>query len=62
MKTRLELARVSNPFLKNTQKEFAIRVAESGLYLAVMGNVTTGRAPKKYAVSLSDSVSNEYLT
>jgi hypothetical protein len=48
MKERLELDRQDNPQLKNTAKEFAIRVRESALYLAVMGNVTAGTAPKEY--------------
>lgn len=46
-KERLELARASNPQLQNTAKQFAIRIRESALYLSVMGNVTSGIAPKK---------------
>jgi hypothetical protein len=37
----------TNPTLINTRKEFAIRTRESALFLAVMGNVTSGEAPKK---------------
>jgi hypothetical protein len=47
MKDRLAIDRVANPKLKNTVKEFEIRVAESAFYLSVMGNVTSGVAPKK---------------
>jgi hypothetical protein len=36
-----------NPDLINTIKEFAIRIRESSLYLAVMGDAATGVAPKK---------------
>lgn len=32
----------------NTNKEFTIRTRESSLYLAVMGNASTGIAPKEY--------------
>jgi hypothetical protein len=48
MKERLEIDRQDNPELKNTIKELAIRVRESALYLAVMGNITAGTAPKEY--------------
>jgi hypothetical protein len=48
MKERLALDRIDNPELKNTDKEFQIRLRESELYLAVMGNITAGTAPKEY--------------
>ncbi|KAF9063653.1 Peroxidase, family 2-domain-containing protein [Rhodocollybia butyracea] len=37
-----------NPNLTNTIKEFTIRVIESTFYLSVIGNVTTGVAPKNF--------------
>jgi hypothetical protein len=48
LKERLALDRIDNPELKNTVKEFQIRLRESELYLAVMGNITAGTAPKEY--------------
>jgi hypothetical protein len=47
LKERLAINRIENPLLKNTRKEFAIRIRESALYIGVMGNVTSGVAPKK---------------
>ncbi|KAJ7574639.1 Cloroperoxidase [Mycena floridula] len=47
-KQRLIESQATNPTLINTAKEFAIRTRESSLYLAVMGNSTTGVAPKKF--------------
>jgi hypothetical protein len=44
---RLAIDSVANPKITNTFKEFAIRSRESALYLSVMGNATTGEAPKK---------------
>lgn len=41
----------TNPELINTSKEFKIRSGEASLYLAVMGNVTTGAAKKEYVTS-----------
>jgi len=49
MKERLRIASEVNSELKNTGKEFQARAGESQLYLIVMGDVATGRAPKKYA-------------
>ncbi|KAF9060234.1 Peroxidase, family 2-domain-containing protein [Rhodocollybia butyracea] len=37
-----------NPNLTNTIKEFTVRIIESGFYLSVIGNVTTGVAPKNF--------------
>ncbi|KAJ7575558.1 Cloroperoxidase [Mycena floridula] len=47
-KQRLTESQATNPDLINTAKEFAIRTRESSLYLSVMGNATTGVAPKKF--------------
>lgn len=38
----------TNPTVINTRKEFGIRSAEAALYLSVMGNATTGVAPKTF--------------
>lgn len=46
-----------NPELINTSKEFTIRTRESSLYLAVMGNATTGIAPKQYVLPFPSLVS-----
>ncbi|KAF9066024.1 hypothetical protein BDP27DRAFT_1200283, partial [Rhodocollybia butyracea] len=37
-----------NPNLTNTIKELTVRIIESGFYLSVIGNVTTGVAPKNF--------------
>ncbi|KAF9056892.1 Peroxidase, family 2-domain-containing protein [Rhodocollybia butyracea] len=37
-----------NPNLTNTIKEFTVRIVESAFYLSVIGNVTTGVAPKNF--------------
>ncbi|KAK1225527.1 hypothetical protein PQX77_011529 [Marasmius sp. AFHP31] len=47
-KIRLEQSQAENPKLVNTIKEIQIRSRESALYLAVMGNATTGVAPKTF--------------
>lgn len=47
MKTRLEQSMATNPELINTSKEYVIRSREASLYLAVMGNATTGVAKKE---------------
>jgi hypothetical protein len=47
LQERLEIDRQVNPNITNTAKEFGIRVGESAFYLSVMGNVTSGVAPKK---------------
>ncbi|KAF9063472.1 Cloroperoxidase [Rhodocollybia butyracea] len=39
---------IVNPNLTNTEKEFTIRLTESGFYLGLIGNITTGVAPKNY--------------
>ncbi|KAF9060232.1 Peroxidase, family 2-domain-containing protein [Rhodocollybia butyracea] len=48
MVQRLAEDSLINPNLTNTIKEFSARVGESGLYLGVIGNITTGVAPKKF--------------
>ncbi|KAJ3754770.1 Peroxidase, family 2-domain-containing protein [Lentinula raphanica] len=45
---RLAEDKIVNPTLVNTVKEFTVRTIESGFYLSVMGNVTTGVAPKNF--------------
>ncbi|KAJ7596366.1 Cloroperoxidase [Mycena floridula] len=47
MRQRLEDSRRVNPAIKNTSKELLMRIAESTLYLTVMGN-NTGVAPKEF--------------
>lgn len=47
-KARLEDSMARNPDVISTSKEFFIRIRESSLYLSVMGNATTGVAPKEY--------------
>ncbi|KAL0575208.1 hypothetical protein V5O48_006769 [Marasmius crinis-equi] len=47
-KARLEQSKADNPKFRNTIKEFQIRNRESALYLSVMGDPTTGMAPKEY--------------
>jgi len=46
-KERLRIALESNSGLKNTGKEFFIRSQESTLYLAAMGDIVKGEAPKE---------------
>lgn len=46
-KARLEDSMARNPDVISTSKEFFIRIRESSLYLSVMGNATTGEAPKE---------------
>ncbi|KAF9063470.1 Peroxidase, family 2-domain-containing protein [Rhodocollybia butyracea] len=48
MDQRLIEATAVNPNLTNTQKEFIIRSNESGFYIGLIGNITTGVAPKQY--------------
>ncbi|KAJ3999222.1 Peroxidase, family 2-domain-containing protein [Lentinula boryana] len=48
MAQRLAEDKIVNPTLINTVKEFTVRIVESGFYLSVMGNVTTGVAPKNF--------------
>ncbi|KIK65154.1 hypothetical protein GYMLUDRAFT_71040 [Collybiopsis luxurians FD-317 M1] len=45
---RLADDKIVNPTLINTVKEFFVRTIESAFYLSVMGNVTTGVAPKNF--------------
>ncbi|KAF9051244.1 hypothetical protein BDP27DRAFT_1242802, partial [Rhodocollybia butyracea] len=45
---RLAEDNLINPNLTNTIKEFTIRIIESIFYLSVIGNVTTGVAPKNF--------------
>ena len=52
-KERLRIASEANPELTNTVKEFAIRTRESQLYLLVMGDVATGKAPKEYVLPVT---------
>ncbi|KAJ8092777.1 hypothetical protein PM082_023605 [Marasmius tenuissimus] len=47
-KARLEHSKANNPNLHNTIKEILIRTRESALYLLVMGDPATGKAPKDY--------------
>ncbi|KAJ7758757.1 Cloroperoxidase [Mycena metata] len=47
-KQRLADSVANNPLLVNTKKEFTLRSGESGLYLSVFGDPTTGIAPKKF--------------
>jgi len=47
-KIRLEDSLKRNDKLINTRKEFIVRTRESALYLAVMGDVLTGQAPKEF--------------
>ena len=47
-KARLEQSKATNPKLHNTIKEILIRTRESALYLLVMGDPTTGKAPKEF--------------
>ncbi|KAJ3755156.1 Peroxidase, family 2-domain-containing protein [Lentinula raphanica] len=48
LEQRLAEDKILNPTLINTVKEFTVRIVESGFYLSVMGNVTTGVAPKNF--------------
>ncbi|KIK65249.1 hypothetical protein GYMLUDRAFT_980886, partial [Collybiopsis luxurians FD-317 M1] len=48
MAQRLAEDQIVNPGLINTAKEFVVRAFESAIYLSVMGNVTTGVAPKNF--------------
>ncbi|KAF7303879.1 hypothetical protein MIND_00618000 [Mycena indigotica] len=48
MKERLDMSIKTNPNITNTPKEFAVRIRESAFYLSVMGNVSTGVAPKQF--------------
>ncbi len=50
-KKRLADDTIANPGIINTIKEFTVRTRESALYLSVMGDPTTGVAPKKYVSS-----------
>ncbi|KAJ7753939.1 Cloroperoxidase [Mycena maculata] len=45
---RLADSVANNPNVTNTQKEFLLRSRESGLYLSIFGNATTGVAPKEF--------------
>jgi hypothetical protein len=48
-KRRLSESQATNPNITNSVNQFAIRSAESALYLSVMGDPMTGQAPKEYA-------------
>nr|7ZNM_A Chain A, Artificial Unspecific Peroxygenase [Marasmius rotula]7ZNM_B Chain B, Artificial Unspecific Peroxygenase [Marasmius rotula]7ZNV_A Chain A, artificial unspecific peroxygenase [Marasmius rotula]7ZNW_A Chain A, artificial unspecific peoxygenase [Marasmius rotula]7ZNW_C Chain C, artificial unspecific peoxygenase [Marasmius rotula] len=48
LKDRLADSLARNPNVTNTGKEFTIRTLESAFYLSVMGNATTGEAPKNF--------------
>lgn len=50
-KRRLQESQASNPNITNTVKEFAIRGQESALYLSVMGDPSTGIAPKEWVTT-----------
>ncbi|KAF5368728.1 hypothetical protein D9757_010429 [Collybiopsis confluens] len=45
---RLNIQQAANPAIINTEKEFIFRARESSFYLATMGNVITGEAPKEF--------------
>ncbi|KAF9021826.1 Cloroperoxidase [Hymenopellis radicata] len=45
---RLQQSLRDNNHTQNTLSEMTIRTRESSLYLSVMGNATTGEAPKKF--------------
>jgi len=47
MYQRLQQDIVANPNITNTVKEALLRSADSALYLSVMGDPSTGKAPKK---------------
>ncbi|KAJ7684262.1 Cloroperoxidase [Mycena polygramma] len=47
-RARLAHSLETNPLVVNTKKEFQLRTRESGLYLSIFGNSTTGVAPKKF--------------
>ncbi|KAJ7647781.1 Cloroperoxidase [Roridomyces roridus] len=49
---RLAISERTNPNITNTDKEFGFRSFTSALYLAVLGNVTTGVAPKSIFVQI----------
>ncbi|KAJ3808563.1 MAG: Cloroperoxidase [Lentinula lateritia] len=48
LEQRLAEDKIVNPDLINTLKDFFVRAIESAFYLSVMGNVTTGVAPKNF--------------
>ncbi|KAK0194838.1 hypothetical protein F5146DRAFT_1132244 [Armillaria mellea] len=48
LKKRLADDTITNPSIINTIKEFTSCTGESVLYLSIMGNPTTGIAPKKF--------------
>ncbi|KAF9257313.1 Cloroperoxidase, partial [Marasmius fiardii PR-910] len=48
MKDRLGFSLATNNATVNTVKEFTLRSTEAALYLAVMGDGKTGKAPKKF--------------
>ncbi|THU87946.1 Cloroperoxidase, partial [Dendrothele bispora CBS 962.96] len=48
MQIRLADSVARNPNITHTQKEFFLRSGESGLYLSVMGDPLTGKAPKEF--------------
>ncbi|KAK7052963.1 hypothetical protein VNI00_004283 [Paramarasmius palmivorus] len=45
---RHEHSLAHNPNITNTIKEFQVKTREAAFYLAIMGNATTGEAPKKF--------------
>ncbi|KAJ7575701.1 Chloroperoxidase [Mycena floridula] len=47
-KQRLADSQATNPKLINTSKEFSLRTGQSALYLSIMGDPTTGVAPKNF--------------
>ncbi|KAK7052961.1 hypothetical protein VNI00_004281 [Paramarasmius palmivorus] len=47
-KERHEHSLAHNPNITNTIKEFQVKCREAALYLGVMGNVTSGEAPKRF--------------
>ncbi|KAJ6560154.1 Cloroperoxidase [Mycena capillaripes] len=45
---RLAHSVATNPNVTNTRKEFLLRSRESALYLSILGDPLTGKAPKKF--------------
>lgn len=48
-KERMRVAQAENPDVKNTDKEFQIRIQESAFYIITMGDLISQQAPKEYA-------------
>ncbi|KAJ7650936.1 Chloroperoxidase [Roridomyces roridus] len=48
MDARLAISLATNPQITNTPKEINVRIRESSFVLSVMGNLTSGVAPKEF--------------